>query len=205
MYLIKYKGCKVEKHLSTHEKQYDFLNLSYNRFFDLYEAIMSDEFWELSSELRLYKTKEIFSIYFELLAYEPIKEFIKALKVIRPPMEAELSNDFLKFIRNTLIHFPFFTSWENIYISNNLINWNSEGKTIDRFLKKYLNHKEVKYRFWDNKRKIITYLVITFPIKYNGNEKLYLKDFITEKDGIKISIILMNKVLMSQVLKIKEK
>ena len=97
-----------EKNILSHEaKEYEFLNLSYNRFLDLYSEILDDDFINLESELKFYKIKDAFCIYAELLSYTPIKEFVDNLRKTRPPMEAELSSDFLKFIRNILIHFPF--------------------------------------------------------------------------------------------------
>lgn len=47
----------------------------------------------------------------------------------------------------------FFDSWDDAWVSKNTINWNREGKTIDRFFKKYASKEDVKYRFWDAKKK----------------------------------------------------
>lgn len=47
----------------------------------------------------------------------------------------------------------------------------------------------------------MTYVTVTFPIEYEDN-KIYLKNIIDENDGIRFCIILMYKVLMSQVIEI---
>jgi len=66
-----------------------------------------------------------------------MKEQIQFVKNSRPPMEAVISNEFIKFVRNVLILFPCFTKWNDIYISKRLVNWKSEGQSIDKFLTKY--------------------------------------------------------------------
>ena len=71
--------------------------------------------------------------------------------------------------------------------------------------KKYVGQKEVKYRFWESDKKRMTYLIIKFPIRYNKTEKVFLKDIVSEKDGVKFSIILMRGILNTQVEEIKEK
>ena len=90
---------------STAEKE--LLTLAYNRFYDLYEEIMSDSFWSKEDSYRFNKIKEIFSTYAEILNYPPIKWVISYLKNNRPPMEAEIGSEFFAFIRNILVHFPF--------------------------------------------------------------------------------------------------
>ena len=52
------------------------------------------------------------------------------------------------------------------------------------------------------KKKKMTYLSINFPRKYNLSNKIFLKNIISEVDGIKFCIILMKKVLDTQVEKI---
>ncbi len=190
--------------LSKNEKEYEFLNLSYNRFLDLYEEINNVNFMELSPELRFYKIKDIFGVYSELLSYEPIKDFIDELRKHRPPMEAEMSSAVLKYIRNVLVHFPFFKTWNEVYVTKKLINWTCDGKFIDKFLNKYTGHKEVEYRFKYVGHKEFTYVTFSFPEEYTEN-KIYLKDMISEEDGIRFCVFLMYRVLMSQVISITEK
>jgi hypothetical protein len=54
-----------------------------------------------------------------------------------------------KFVRKVLAHFPIFESWDQVWISKELVNWQKEDLTIDRFLQKFSGHAEVKYRFWE--------------------------------------------------------
>lgn len=195
----------MENILSKDEKEYEFLNLSYNRFLDLYYDLCSDQFDRLTKEVRLFKIKQVVCIYFELLNYEPIKEFLNIIKVKRPPMESKLSNEYLKFIRNILIHFPIFKKWDEIYITKTMVNWHSEGKSIDQFIKKYLNHPQVEYRYKNPKEDKFIYVSINFPQHYNDNNKIYLNDLVSEKDSIRLLCVFMYRVLMSQVIEIKER
>ena len=50
----------------------------------------------------------------------------------------------------------------------------------------------------------MTYLTISFPEIYNDNSKVFLKNIIPEKDGVKFSLILMKQILNTQVESIKE-
>ncbi len=180
-----------------------FLALAYNRFYDLYEEVMDDNFWSKNDWERFSKIKQAFSIYAELLNYEPIKWVIEKIKTARPPTESEIGSELFKFVRNLVAHFPFFKSWDEVWINRSLVNWYKDGQTIDKFLKKYEGHNEVKYRFWESSKKKMTYLSICFPTEYLKDVKIYLKDIITEQEGVKFSFILMRQIMDTQVEEIR--
>lgn len=165
--------------------EYEFLQLATNRFLDLYNEINNIAFFNLSEEVRYYKLKDFFSVYTELLSYSAMKEHIQFIEKARPPMEAIISSEFVKFVRNVLIHFPCFTKWNEIYVSKHLVNWKSEGQSIDRFLTKYQGCEPIEFRFKDRLTGKWRYPVIKFPSAYNDN-KIFLKDMIDEKDGVLI-------------------
>jgi hypothetical protein len=177
----------------------ELLTLAYNRFYDLYDEIMAETFWEKEGFYRFGKIKEVFSTYTEILNYPPIKWVITHLKERRPPMEAEIGSEFLAFIRNVLIHFPFFQKWEDVWINKTIVNWYKEGQSIDKFLTKYKGHNPVKYRFWETEKKEMTYVSVNFPTTYTLGEKVFLKDILSEKDGVKFSVVLMKGILDTQV------
>ena len=181
-----------------------FLSLAFNRFYDLFGEVMEDGFWEKEPWYRFSKVSHAFAVYAELLAYEPFEYVLEAMKKQRPPMESEIGGPLFKFVRNVLAHFPLFETWDEVWISKELVNWQKEGLTIDRFLKKFSGHKEVKYRFWELEKKKMTYLNIRFPKEYDEN-KIYLKDIISEKEGVKFSFIMMRQILNTQVESIEEK
>lgn len=57
----------------------------------------------------------------------------------------------------------------------------------------------VKYRFGETRKRKMTYLSINFPAHYDRDTKIFLKDILSEKDGIKFSFILMKQILDTQV------
>ncbi len=189
----------AKKDLKPNVSEIQFLTLAYNRFYDLFDEVMDDSFWNISDWDRFSKIKQAFSIYTELLNYEPIKWLIEKLKTERPPMESEIGSELFKFVRNVISHFPFFTKWDDVWINKSIVNWYKEGQTIDKFLEKYKGKPEVKYRFWEGEKKRMTYLAISFPKEYTDESKIYLKDIISEKEGIKFSFILMRKIIDTQV------
>jgi len=181
-----------------------FLSLGFNKFYDLFEELMDDNFWEKNSWYRFSKVSQVFAIYTELLMYEPFKHVLDNIKQNRPPMESEIGGALFKFVRNILAHFPLYESWDKVWINKELVNWQKQGLTIDKFLKKYEGHNEIKYRFWEEEKKKMTYISIKFPKNYSDT-KIYLKDIISEKDGIKFSLIMMKQILNTQVESVKEK
>jgi len=193
----------MENELRPSKAELEFLKLAYNRFYDIFEEIMNDSFWKKDAWYRLSKAKKGFAVYSELLNYEPIKWVIEHMKKARPPMEAEIGGELFKTIRNIINHFPFFNSWDDVWINKSIVNWDKEGQSIDRFMEKYKGKDVVKYRFWEAEKKKMTYLSINFPKKYNSDTKIFLKDILSEKEGVKFSFILMKQILDTQVEEIK--
>ncbi len=182
------------------EAEQEFLSLAYDRFYDVFDEIMEDSFWEKDECYRFSKIKDVFAIYSELLNYEPIEGVIDWMKNGgRPPLEGEIGCDLFRFIRNLLIHFPYFKTWDSVWINKLLINWKRKSQSMDKFLKQYKGKAEVKYRFWEESKKRMTYLSIKFPATYDKKNKIYLKDIISENEGMKFAVILMKKILDTQV------
>ncbi|MBQ2664245.1 MAG: hypothetical protein IJG16_08875, partial [Clostridia bacterium] len=181
------------------EKELEALTLFYNRFYDLYDEIIDDNFANQSQELRFYKLREAFSLYKELLSYEPIKHYVEWMKKGgRPPLEGIIADDLFSFIRNLLLHFPIFKTWDEVYVNKHLATWSKSGQ-IDKFLKKATKIKidgkgSVHYRMWEYKKKKMTYFSINFPEIYENNN-IYLKDIITEEVGMKFCMALMRNIL----------
>ncbi|MFA6198584.1 MAG: hypothetical protein WC734_05575 [Patescibacteria group bacterium] len=189
--------------LRPNEKEKAFLNLAYNRFYDIFEEIEKDDFWQKEDWHRFTKIRDAFLIYTELLNYEPIQWIIEQIRKHRPPMEAEIGSDLFKFVRNIISHFPFYERWNDVWVSKDLVNWYKDGQSIDKFIEKYKNHPEVKYRVWQPKKKLMTYLSINFPQKYQSDTKLYLRELLTEKEGIIFSMTFMKQILDIQVEEMK--
>ena len=185
--------------IRPNKAEIEFLTLAYNVFYNIFDQVFAEDFWDKDSYYRFSMVKDAFTIYTELLNYEPIKWTIKEIKERRPPMEGEIGSELFKFVRNIFSHFPFFRQWDDVWISKSLTNWYRDGLSIDRFLSIYSGHNEVKYRFWEEQKKKMTYLKISFPSEYVEDTKIYLKDILTETEGVKFSLILMKRVLDSQI------
>ncbi|WP_313120353.1 hypothetical protein [Proteiniclasticum ruminis] len=189
--------------LKPNEKERSILFLFYNRFYDLYEEVVNDDFINNDAKIRFYKLREAFSIYKELLSYEPIKEHIEWMKKGgRPHFEGIIADDLFSFIRNILLHFPIFDTWDEVYINKNLATWSKVGQ-IDKFLTNCIKRKidgrgTVKYRIWEEKKKKMTYFTINFPDNYTETN-IYLKDILTEEVGMKFCMALMREILDTQV------
>jgi hypothetical protein len=190
------------KNLKPNEKEKIALNLFYNRFNNLYYELSHNDFFLNKSSYRFYKIREIFSVYKELLGYEPIKYYVELIKKTRPPLEGIIVSDLFSFVRNLLLHFPIFDNWDDVYISKDLATWNKAG-TIHKFLGKSskikINDKgTIKYRIWEKSKEQMTHISINFPEEYNDN-KIFLKDIVSEKEGIKLCISFMKEILDVQV------
>ncbi len=124
--------------LMPSEKEIEVLTLFYNRFYYLFDEIVKDDFFNKDAKIRFLKLREAFSIYKELLSYEPIKAYIGWMrKGGRPPLESIIADDLFSFIRNILLHSPIFDTWNEVYINKNLATWSKIGQ-IDKFLKNVL-------------------------------------------------------------------
>ena len=189
----------MTEELRPNKAEKEFLTLAYNRFYDIFEEVMDDSFWDKDEWYRFSKVKDGFVVYAELLDYPPIKWVIEHIKKARPPMEAEIGSELFKFVRNIVVHFPFFESWNKVWINKSIINWYKEDQSIDKFLKKYKGKEKVKYRFWETQKKRMTYLSMNFPEKYEEDTKVYLKEILSEKEGVRFSFILMKQILDTQV------
>lgn len=64
------------------KSEIEFLNLAYNKFYDIFDEVFRDDFWEKDPYYRFSKINTAFAIYAELLNYEPIK-LIQLKKTVR--------------------------------------------------------------------------------------------------------------------------
>ena len=178
------------------KKEVEALTLFYNRFYFLYDEISNENFKTQEPYFRFYRLREAFSVFKEISNYEPIKEYLKWMKKGgRPFFEGLIADDLFSFIRNLLLHFPIFDTWDEVYINKSLATWDKAGQ-INKFLIKAKEYKiddksEVKYRIWEIKKKKMTYFSVKFPSEYNEITNIYLKDIIAEEMGMKFCMALM--------------
>lgn len=188
---------KMSNELHPTKEEREFLNLAYNRFFDLYTEIIGDAFWAKEPSKRLHRIQELFSVYVELLKYQPIQWTIKQEK---RPNFADVGRDLFTFLRHATAHFPFFNNWDDIWLSKSLVNLFSKGpQFIDKYLTRNEGHDPIKYRYWEEDKKQMTYVSVSFPTNYSQGSRVYLKDILSEKDGIRFAAIFMYSILKLQI------
>lgn len=132
--------------------------------------------------------KQLASLVSELLDKDGIKkkliEFANTSTVNGEDNEIKIET--FDLIRNILIHFPIFESWDEICISKKLLKWNTDknGQIIKYFEKNY--NKSFKYRIFLNEndewieRHTIT---VTIP-ELNDDNTIYLKDILSLDNAI---------------------
>lgn len=98
----------MSEDIRPNEAEIEFLNLAYNKFYDIFDEVFGDNFWDKESYYRFSRVKIAFAIYSEIMNYEPAKLFAEEMKIRRPPMEAEIGSELFKCIRNIFVHYPFF-------------------------------------------------------------------------------------------------
>jgi hypothetical protein len=180
----------------------EFLNLSFNRFLDLFGKIVDDGFWQQEPNDRFFEIKELFAVYTEILKYPPAQWVIDSN---RRPNYSTVGWDVFKLIRHVLMHFPFFEKWDDVWIKQSLVNlYSTRPQLIDRFLSKNEGKGQLKYRFWEPRKRKMTYIAITFPKDYTKGEKVLLRDLLPEEDGVKFSAIFMWNSLKVQIEEIKD-
>lgn len=189
--------------LRPNEQEKEALTLFYNRFYALFDEITDDVFLTKPAKIRFLTLKEAFSVYKEVLSYEPIKDYLRWMKAGgRPIFDGIIADDLFSFIRNLLLHFPIFDTWDDVYITKDLATWVKSGQ-INTFLKRCHKYQidgqgSIKYRIWEEKIQKMTYFSVNFPEQYE-QKHIYLKDIITEEVGSKFCMALMRKILDSQV------
>ncbi|MES2739119.1 MAG: hypothetical protein V4672_22595 [Verrucomicrobiota bacterium] len=175
-----------------------FLNLAYSRFVDLFKEIESEEFWDHDGKYRFSRLRDVFSVYAEMLNYEPIQYILKEIES-RRIVESELGKELFQMIRNLIAHFPFYDTWNDIRFTKELITWEGKSRTIDRFCEKFKDREEIKYRIWNPRNENFSYVTIRFPKGYEKNNEISLKDLLDEKEGARFSIRLMLRILLENV------
>jgi uncharacterized protein YjgD (DUF1641 family) len=175
-----------------------FLGFAYSRFIDLFKEIDAAEFWERDAKYRFSRIRDVFSVYSELLNYEPIQHILKEVES-RRIVESELGKELFQMIRNLIAHFPFFDTWDEIRFTKELITWEGKSKVIDKFCEKFRERDKVSYRIRNPKTKEFSFLTIRFPKDYEKNKEIFLKDLLGEKEGARFSIRLMLRILLENV------
>jgi len=177
------------------------LEIGYDRFLNLYEEVMNENFRRKRPSTRLTKIKELCSVYSELIKYAPL-EFV--LENTQRPHFTLIGKEFINFLRNLLLHFPYYETWNQIGFDKALITTLEASGSIDKFLSRE-HPEDLKYRFWEPSKKRMTYIEVHLKTAYSNGEFIWLEEMVTEKDGVRFLAIFMKEVLMTQVESISKK
>ncbi|HEY6083611.1 MAG TPA: hypothetical protein VIU45_09150 [Chitinophagaceae bacterium] len=174
-----------------------FLNRTFNKFDEMFEEVMNASFWSRDPQYRFSRLREGFSIFRIIQNYERDYCGIAGARKLSMRQGASMGAEFFGFIKNIMGQFRFFENWEHVYIAEALCY--KRGQLIDGFLKKYCGKEPLKMRFWEKYKKRMVCLAIYFPKAYGGDRRVFLKDMLSEEEGVRFSFIYMRKVIASQV------
>lgn len=182
------------------KKEQKALRVFLNKFYRLYDEIVSNSFMDNSPDLRFYKIKDLFAIYRELLDYELINAYLKWIKSGgRPKYDGIISDGLFTCIRNIFARYPLFDSWDDVYIDKDLATWNKDGR-INKFLsncdKVKIDGKPiVKYRIWQYETRKMTYFTINLSNSYKQGRKVFLRKIVSEGVGVKFFAEMIKRIV----------
>lgn len=175
-----------------------FIEIAYNKFFDLFKEIEAPCFWDRCAYFRLNKIRDIFSIYNELITYTDLKDYLDHRKTLRES-DSVIGKQLFGFIRHLLAHFPLFDSWREFYVSRKLITWEQAGRQTDKFLEQLESTQQLKFRFYDFRIDQMVHIAINPAIGYKSGRKIILEEILKEQEGVRFAIRFMLSVLIEKV------
>ena len=132
--------------------------------------------------------KQLASLVSELLEVKEIRQRLIELanESTVNGEDNEIKIDTFDLIRNILIHFPIYDSWDEIYISKELLTWNTKRNgQIIKYFKNNCN-RSFKYRIFlnENNKWVEKHTIkVTIPNIETCN-KIYLKTILSLNDAI---------------------
>lgn len=139
------------------------------------------------SDNKLSIIKEIASLIDELLKNKDIKDKFNSLIKGSPVNgdHSELKLLTFNMIRNLVLHFPFFDKWDDIFINNNILEWDKpDNSSIKRYFQNN-NGAHLKYDIYMKKfGKWENFHTVEFDIPILGDEDFFIKNMISEDDVI---------------------
>lgn len=132
--------------------------------------------------------KQLASLVSELLDKDGIKE--KLIELANTSTvngeDNEIKIETFDLIRNILIHFPIFESWDDICISKKILKWNTDKNgQIIKYFEKNCN-KSFKYRIFlnENDKWVERHTIIVSIPELNDDNTIYLKDIVSLDNAI---------------------
>lgn len=152
---------------------------------EAYDIILNYDY-ENSEKRKFEIIKDLSSLTSEILKDKSINEKMKRVAESSPINGDNIDEKFntFKMIRNVINHFPLFDSWDEVFISNDLLEWNnSGGDQIKSYFKK---EKEFSYIIYLNKNDewVPSQTINIRTPKLGKNNKIYLKDILSLDEAL---------------------
>lgn len=146
----------------------------------------------LSSEIRLLWYKEMLALFNEFNKIERLtREFVdfdeNVLNMIA----------LVDFIRNLLLHFPYFATWNDVFVSREIARSQQfpikNGK-ITKFLESSKDRKSffLRMKYFGNAGQ--REAKVLFPVVESDDQEIFLKDIINESNGAICVLAVMNSI-----------
>ena len=156
---------------------------------DLYGIILYGDYYPVNDIEKFIILKNISILFNELLGDKEnstsFKELLSSTIVDKEQFEAKSST--FAMIRHLLVHFPIFETWDDIFITKNMLNWNGSNHkgAIEKYFLKYSGktlkfsiYTRVDYHF-DKTRDF------DIPVpQIKVSKPCYIKDFLSLDDAL---------------------
>ncbi|HKG08440.1 MAG TPA: hypothetical protein VKB19_18375 [Pedobacter sp.] len=159
-----------------------FLELAFERFLYTKDRLQHEQ----NKAVRLLLLKEVFSI------FDEINAIIDVRVNFNDPQAFDSLFELVNFLRNVLLHFPLFDTWDQIFISPSIgseMMPQRKGGQIAKYLNNNLGKADVPYT--------IQFSSVTFDASINLSaikadpDFTFLKDIVSEKDVITLIVELI--------------
>lgn len=172
---------------NTSEAEKSFLSLLNEKMNILYGIILYDRYPNKNTQENFDLLKSIAYLSGEVFDK---KENDNGFKVLLQTSAKDSEHyqekfDTFRMLRNLLVHFPIFDSWDDIYISRELLRWNGQHGMIEKYFEKnqgktlsfsvYTRHDY----FYDNSNEFS----ISIP-RLKDKTKVYLKDMLSFNNAL---------------------
>lgn len=174
----------------------EFIQTIIKKLKNAYKKLSDEEkFFKKSKAMRFYIYKDLFALFSEIITHEEMKEAIKNIEENEYFKINPLIYETFSFIRNLVIHFPIFSFWDDVHFNRELINWNSYGKSIDKYLTN--NQRLIGWEIINHATGKVYRAVIDNMTSgdYLSNETIYLKNIIDERSAIRLFSTVISEII----------
>ncbi|MBG6233502.1 hypothetical protein IWX76_000057 [Pedobacter sp. CAN_A7] len=166
------------KRAALGDQRSDFLIKAFERFLTIQEKIKDDS---VSPAIKLLCLKEIFAIFSEIEQFSDVSATFQPTNIIVPVFA------FVTFLRNVLLHFPIYNSWNDIQISADLANDlspNHKGSSISKYLNANVGMQDLDMTLVTEFGELPA--TLRFSAIKNPVDLIFLKDIITEDEVVNV-------------------